>query len=560
MSLTAVNAAISIKNGTAAPVNLSPGDVGIFTPGSPLVFALQNTRGIQRAEFTLLCPTYPGLHQLTYSWSPGQYNGWQITFPESAVVDVASTIAGVNLVVTVTDCSASSVTASNYLESFIYWADGSHIAPSGISIGDACTLHPSGIGMVVASTANLAASPSQVVECVALANAVANRPFIATNDGRLTPSQAPFVGTAAPADFFAVVDASGHIVRDDEMGTKCIGICAVDGSVTICLALFGGHITGGGPAPGTPTVTAISPSMAFRLASGVAVSITGTGFVTGASVVIGGIACTSVFVSSPTLITCVTGTFSSAGAKDVVVTNTGGTPGTLVGGYVPIASALWLDPSDPTTVTLVGAGVSQLADRSGNARHFAQVTAGARPTIQTNAFGTKSAVRYTAATMQSLLGPTLSSLTAGEMFVVLAVNNEAAVNGPWQIGNCGGVFYTFGGAVYDGFGSITRQTSTDPGVDQAQPNVYHTISTSTEYTAYMNGAAPFFTTASNIVGWEPGGSLLGVTTGGGMTITPGTAFFYDGVMGEMVVFPSKLSTGDRNAVIAYYNAKYGTPI
>jgi hypothetical protein len=117
MGLTASNALISIKDGAAAPTNVAAGAIGLFTPGNPLIFALQSMQGIQRAEMTLLAPGYPGLHQLTYSWAPGQYNGWQIVFPQSTLSNDASVIAGIGLVVTVTDSSGSSVTAINYLES-----------------------------------------------------------------------------------------------------------------------------------------------------------------------------------------------------------------------------------------------------------------------------------------------------------------------------------------------------------------------------------------------------------------------------------------------------------
>lgn len=117
MSLTASNALISIKDGTASPVNVAAGAIGLFTPGNPLIFALQSTAGIQRAEMTLLAPGYPGLHQLAYSWVPGQYNGWQIVFPQSTLSNDATIIAGIGLVVTVTDSAGSSVTAVNYLES-----------------------------------------------------------------------------------------------------------------------------------------------------------------------------------------------------------------------------------------------------------------------------------------------------------------------------------------------------------------------------------------------------------------------------------------------------------
>lgn len=117
MSLTALNALISLKDGAAAPVNLAPGVTASFTPGNDLVFSLQNTFGIQRAEMTIIAPRYPGLHQETWSWSPGQYNGWRITFPENTLVDDTVEIAGLQIVVTVTDLSSSSVTVSYDLES-----------------------------------------------------------------------------------------------------------------------------------------------------------------------------------------------------------------------------------------------------------------------------------------------------------------------------------------------------------------------------------------------------------------------------------------------------------
>lgn len=116
MSLTPAAALISLQDGVLAPVNLNAGDVGLYTPGNDLVFRLQSTKYIQRAEFTLIAPRYPGLHQLTYSWVPGQYNGWQITFPASALVTDASILAGLAIVATVTD-SSGSITGTNFLES-----------------------------------------------------------------------------------------------------------------------------------------------------------------------------------------------------------------------------------------------------------------------------------------------------------------------------------------------------------------------------------------------------------------------------------------------------------
>jgi hypothetical protein len=83
-------------------------------------------------------------------------------------------------------------------------------------------------------------------------------------------------------------------------------------------------------APG-PTVTAISPTSGTT-AGDTSVTITGTGFVSGATVTLGGVPATSVVVGSSTTITAVTGA-RVAGTVDVVVTNPGPASGTLASGY-----------------------------------------------------------------------------------------------------------------------------------------------------------------------------------------------------------------------------------
>lgn len=85
----------------------------------------------------------------------------------------------------------------------------------------------------------------------------------------------------------------------------------------------------------TPAVTAVSPSSG-PTDGGTPVTVTGSGFIAGATVSIGGIAATSVIVASTTSITAVTGAHA-AGTVDVDVTNPGGTPGTLPAGYTYVA-------------------------------------------------------------------------------------------------------------------------------------------------------------------------------------------------------------------------------
>ena len=80
-----------------------------------------------------------------------------------------------------------------------------------------------------------------------------------------------------------------------------------------------------------PTVSAITPNSGTAN-GGTAVTITGTGFLAGATVKLGGTAATGVTVVSSTSITATTPAHA-AGAVSVVVTNTDAQAGTLTNGY-----------------------------------------------------------------------------------------------------------------------------------------------------------------------------------------------------------------------------------
>jgi len=88
-----------------------------------------------------------------------------------------------------------------------------------------------------------------------------------------------------------------------------------------------------GATPNTaPVVETVSPSSG-PVTGGTAVTITGTGFATGATVSFGGTAAISVTVVGSTTINAITPARSS-GAVNVVVTNPGGQSGTLTNGFV----------------------------------------------------------------------------------------------------------------------------------------------------------------------------------------------------------------------------------
>lgn len=96
-------------------------------------------------------------------------------------------------------------------------------------------------------------------------------------------------------------------------------------------------ITFGTATPIAPAVTSVNPTSGPTIGS-TSVTITGTGFVSGATASFGGSAC-NVTGTTATSLTCTT-TAHSAGAVDVVVTNTDTQTGTLSNGFTYVAASV----------------------------------------------------------------------------------------------------------------------------------------------------------------------------------------------------------------------------
>ena len=103
------------------------------------------------------------------------------------------------------------------------------------------------------------------------------------------------------------------------------------GNWVMQMVAFRASGSGGGSSNPAPKVSAISPNNGTA-SGGTSVTITGTGFQSGASVTLGGTAATGVTVVSSTSITAKTPAHA-AGAADVVVKNTDNQAGALSGGY-----------------------------------------------------------------------------------------------------------------------------------------------------------------------------------------------------------------------------------
>lgn len=122
-------------------------------------------------------------------------------------------------------------------------------------------------------------------------------------------------------------------IFDNSGMLRCIAPGGVPGthSVTVSNGSMSATLASAYTYNGLPTITGISPSNGPQ-AGNTLVTITGTGFISGATVTIGGNACTSLTVVSPTVITCRTAVHAP-GVVNVVVTNPNTPSVTLPNGY-----------------------------------------------------------------------------------------------------------------------------------------------------------------------------------------------------------------------------------
>ncbi len=106
-----------------------------------------------------------------------------------------------------------------------------------------------------------------------------------------------------------------------------------------------------------PSVTSISPTSGPS-GGGTTITITGTKILAGATVTVGGSACTNVVVVPTTSLTCTTPS-GAPGAVDVVVTNTDGTSVTQAGGYT---QAVTVKPANSVLPAVTPLGAAAQGD------------------------------------------------------------------------------------------------------------------------------------------------------------------------------------------------------
>ncbi len=147
-----------------------------------------------------------------------------------------------------------------------------------------------------------------------------------TGTGFLAGATVTIGGTAATAVNVANATTITATTPARPIGAADVRVTNTDGQFGTLAAAF--TYT----AAAAPTVSSVAPASG-TVNGGTSITVTGTGFVAGATLTIGGAAATSVLVTAPTTITAVTPARATPGAVAVTATNPDGQSGTRAAGY-----------------------------------------------------------------------------------------------------------------------------------------------------------------------------------------------------------------------------------
>ena len=202
-------------------------------------------------------------------------------------------------------------------------------------------------------------NPAPTVTSIAPSTGTANggTSVTITGTGFLTGATVTLGGTAATN--VNVVGATSITATTPAHAAGAVSVVVTNTDTQTGTLNNGYTYTSSNPAP---TVTSITPNTGAS-AGGTSVTITGTGFLTGATVTLGGTAATNVNVVGPTSITATTPAHA-AGAVTVTVTNTDAQSGSLTNGYTysnPAPTVTSITPNTGssaggTSVTIAGTG------------------------------------------------------------------------------------------------------------------------------------------------------------------------------------------------------------
>jgi hypothetical protein len=200
-----------------------------------------------------------------------------------------------------------------------------------------------------------------------------------------------------------------------------------------------------------------------------------------------------------------------------------------------------------------------IADASGNSFTLTQATGGNQGSLVAPGLNSLNTLRFVSATFYPMSASIMSGSSAGSLYLVFRVTSEASNNGLMDWGSSGSDSHWpyLDGVFYNDFGSTVRKTVGNPTASFVSDyRILSIYSAASDWAFYIDGGAggssggtsPFFSTATNTVGWKASGINLGRNTGGAVL---------DGWIAEMVFTNAKQSTTDRQKMEGFLAHKWG---
>jgi hypothetical protein len=227
------------------------------------------------------------------------------------------------------------------------------------------------------------------------------------------------------------------------------------------------------------------------------------------------------------------------------------------GGFVPTdiaGCAVWLDFSDSSTLFDATSGgstpaadgnIRRIEDKSGNSRHFTEHTSVTAPVRKLSQINSLDVGYFTSDYMTR--AESLATSGGGALFMVVqrTSNGNGGING--IKGSSDDNRHPLSGSYYDSFGVTARQVWS-----QAYRTDVHLYSVTWDgsgtWLARINGV-----TVKTSTGLSGANTQNPIVIGGGRAGgNPG-----DGYYGELAVYTSAVSTGDRDELEAALMAKWG---
>jgi hypothetical protein len=248
----------------------------------------------------------------------------------------------------------------------------------------------------------------------------------------------------------------------------------------------------------------------------------------------------------------------------------------MLGGFRPTSISglkLWLkadaglyqDSGGTTPATADDDRIGLWQDQSGQGNHASQATSGKRPTLKLAIQNGRPVVRFDGAD-DGLANALFSAFGTADfsLFMVLASGNLAGYRTALELasptgGALGaGLIISQDGANNDGtaeYGRIGADflSTTAPGLVANTFATWEGVHSAGTFRAYADGVAATPASAASGLNITEAGCMLGYAFFGGI------AQFWQGHVGEAIIYDTALTDGDRQHVESYLRARWGTP-